>query len=336
MSQDSAFSSFQWSSVGGMKEHSSDPGLAIPPTTNPSLDVFSRSTTGQLRPASRVHTQQLVGEQSFQATQQTGPSVRITGPVYDTSTTQSLVSALQATMDVDPAKVGRKPVIIPAEKRRTRTTQQLQQGMRLRWRLRHGVVLITLLGMALTTLLSLTPLGHGQSGTGFFSGVINWVQSQQQNWNITSHMDQSRQADNSTARPLPPMNLPKSEYVAMARQAAINAGINPDYFVRQIMTESGFNPRAVSPAGAIGIAQFMPGTAAGLGVDPWDPFSALNGAARLMANYTKQYGGDYAKALAAYNSGSGTVQYAIKMGGAYWMNYIPAETRNYIYKIMGI
>ena len=132
------------------------------------------------------------------------------------------------------------------------------------------------------------------------------------------------------------MILPKSEYVAIAEQDAMNVGISPEYFVRQINQESGFNPYAVSPAGAVGIAQFEPGTAAGLGVNPWDPISALNGAAHLMASYANSYGGDYAKALAAYNGGTGTVQYAVNACGANWLNCIPAQTRNYIYVIMGI
>jgi len=132
------------------------------------------------------------------------------------------------------------------------------------------------------------------------------------------------------------MALPKSQYVAIAQQDAIAAGISPDYFVRQINSESGFNPNAVSPAGAVGIAQFLPGTAAGLGINPWDPIQALRGAARLMANYAHQYGGDYAKALAAYNGGTGTVQYAVNNCGANWLNCLPGETRHYIYVIMGI
>ncbi len=130
--------------------------------------------------------------------------------------------------------------------------------------------------------------------------------------------------------------MPKSQYVAIAQQDAIAAGIPADYFVRQIEQESGFNPNSVSPAGAVGIAQFLPGTAAGLGINPWDPIQALRGAARLMANYAHQYGGDYAKALAAYNGGSGTVQYAVNNCGANWLNCLPGETQHYIYIIMGI
>src|SRR5215467_14378047 len=69
-----------------------------------------------------------------------------------------------------------------------------------------------------------------------------------------------------------------------ARQAANRAGIDPDIFLRQIQQESGFNPGARSPAGAIGIAQFMPDTARGLGIDPTDPYAALDAAARLDAS----------------------------------------------------
>lgn len=124
-------------------------------------------------------------------------------------------------------------------------------------------------------------------------------------------------------------------YVDIARQAALSAGINPDIFVRQIQQESGFNPNAGSPAGAEGIAQFMPGTAASMGINPYDPAQALSGAARLMASLSAQFGGDYAKALAAYNAGAGAVNSAVAQGGASWLSYMPAETQNYVAVIMG-
>lgn len=125
------------------------------------------------------------------------------------------------------------------------------------------------------------------------------------------------------------------DYVSIARQAAISAGINPDYFVRQIQQESGFNPNATSPAGAVGIAQFMPGTAAGMGVNPYDPTQALYGAARMMANLSAEFGGNYAKALAAYNAGPGTVIAAVRAGGGNWLSLMPAETQHYVAIIMG-
>ncbi len=121
-----------------------------------------------------------------------------------------------------------------------------------------------------------------------------------------------------------------SGYIALARNDAIAVGLAPDLFVRQIAQESGFNPSASSPAGAQGIAQFEPMTAAALGVNPWDPAQALSGAAYLMSQYVKQYNGDYAMALAAYNAGPGTVQRVVQVGGINWRLYLPNETKNYI------
>ena len=169
-----------------------------------------------------------------------------------------------------------------------------------------------------------------------FSSIGNWVQAQQLSWEIQAHENASQQGSGLNNTVLPPMTLATSQYVAIAEKDATAVGIPPAYFVRQIQQESGFNPNAVSPAGAVGIAQFEPGTAAGLGINPWDPIQALRGAATLMANYARQYGGDYAKALAAYNGGSGTVQSAVNNCGANWLNCLPGETRHYIYIIMGI
>jgi hypothetical protein len=113
-------------------------------------------------------------------------------------------------------------------------------------------------------------------------------------------------------------------YRRKARKEARAAGINPTLFERQIGAESNFDPHAGSGAGARGIAQFMPATARSLGVNPDNPNEALKGAANLMARYLKQYGGDWKKALTAYNAGPGRV------GGA-----LPAETKGYIQKILG-
>ncbi len=127
----------------------------------------------------------------------------------------------------------------------------------------------------------------------------------------------------------------KTYYQNIARKDATHTGINPELFVKQIQQESGFNPNAVSPAGAIGIAQFMPATAKEWGVNPHDPLSSLDGATRLMAHLSQEFGGDYAKALAAYNAGPGTVNTAVSQGGAHWRNFLPQETRNYVRIIMG-
>ncbi len=126
----------------------------------------------------------------------------------------------------------------------------------------------------------------------------------------------------------------KAVYIAEAEQDARVAGIPPELFVRQIALESSFNPNALSSAGAVGIAQFMPDTASGLGIDPYNPHDALHGAAYLMASYQRDYGGDYAKALAAYNSGTGRLNDCIETFKAQWLSCEPGETRNYIAVIM--
>lgn len=117
-----------------------------------------------------------------------------------------------------------------------------------------------------------------------------------------------------------------------ARQQAMSVGIDPEIFVRQIEIESGFNPQAVSPAGAIGIAQFMPETAALIGVDPWNAEAALDAAARLMRTYNIKYGG-WEGGLAAYNCGEGCVTSAMRFSN--WKSHLPLETKNYIIMILG-
>ena len=125
-----------------------------------------------------------------------------------------------------------------------------------------------------------------------------------------------------------------SDYRSMAYQDAVDAGIDPNLYVRQINQESGFDPSAISSAGAQGIAQIMPDTANAWNVDPWNASDALRVAAQHMAGYYTHYGYDYAKALAAYNAGPGTVDSAVCYG-AYWEQHVPEETRGYISAIMG-
>ena len=127
-------------------------------------------------------------------------------------------------------------------------------------------------------------------------------------------------------------NSTTSDYHTLAYQDALQAGIPADKFIKQIDIESGFNPDATSSVGAIGIAQFMPSTASGLGIDPHDPVASLSAAAQLMARYNAQYR-DYRMALAAYNAGTGTLQWAINNCGYYYW-CLPGETQNYIHEIM--
>lgn len=93
-------------------------------------------------------------------------------------------------------------------------------------------------------------------------------------------------------------------------------------------TESGGNASAISPAGAQGLMQLMPSTASGMGVNPWVPAQAVQGAAQLLSSYLTKFG-SVPLALAAYNAGPGAVQ---QYGG------VPPfiETQNYVAKITGL
>jgi DNA-directed RNA polymerase specialized sigma24 family protein len=126
----------------------------------------------------------------------------------------------------------------------------------------------------------------------------------------------------------------RAYYINLARTDALNAGIDPDCFQRQINQESGFNPAARGSSGEIGIAQFMPSTAAGLGINPYDPEQSLKGAAQLMGRFAVKYG-DYRKALAAYNGGSGTLAAAMRNCGGAWEQCMSPITRAYIRIVMG-
>lgn len=97
-----------------------------------------------------------------------------------------------------------------------------------------------------------------------------------------------------------------SEYSAVVLSAAERWGVPPALLAAQINQESGFNPNALSPDGAIGIAQFMPGTAKSVGLNPHDPMASIDAMAKLMAHYKKKYG-SWQKALLAYHGGEGAV-----------------------------
>ncbi|MEM7445741.1 MAG: lytic transglycosylase domain-containing protein [Pseudomonadota bacterium] len=151
-----------------------------------------------------------------------------------------------------------------------------------------------------------------------------------------SWSERSRVVYEAPNRPLGP----PSEYRRLAETVALDhagapgigaAGLDGPKFVRLfsalVSVESGFNPHAISSAGAIGLGQLMPETAAELGVaDPFEPVSNLNGAARYLTGQLAQFE-DVSLALAAYNAGPGRV---LEYGG------IPpfAETRAFVELVM--
>ena len=117
----------------------------------------------------------------------------------------------------------------------------------------------------------------------------------------------------------------------LIHQNATSQGIRPDLVRAVIQVESGFNPRAVSPKGAMGLMQLMPATAAQFGViDPFNPVENIRAGVRYLRQLLDRYNKDEQLALAAYNAGPGAVQ---KYG-----NKVPPykETQNYVNKITGI
>ena len=115
----------------------------------------------------------------------------------------------------------------------------------------------------------------------------------------------------------------------LVRETATRLGVDPDLADALVRQESGYRVDAVSPAGARGLTQLMPATAAALGVmDPFDPVQNVEGGLRYLADKLLAYRGDVDRALVAFNGGHGAVQ-AWEAGDPY------SESRRYVYAIRG-
>lgn len=118
-------------------------------------------------------------------------------------------------------------------------------------------------------------------------------------------------ADGGETATLTVTSLPSfvpAQYREPILRSAARWGVPPALMAGQLMAESGFDPNAGSPAGAQGIAQFMPSTAAAYGLtNPYDPVAAIDAEAHLMSDLLRQFGSPEL-ALAAYNAGPAPVE----------------------------
>ena len=124
-----------------------------------------------------------------------------------------------------------------------------------------------------------------------------------------------------------PASPPSQNPRTMVREAARRSGLPPEFVESVALVESGFRENAVSPKGALGVMQLMPGTARTLGADPRDPAQNIDAGTRLLRELLLKYDGDVIKALAAYNAGEGAVD---KYQGMPPYN----ETRWYVKKVI--
>lgn len=123
---------------------------------------------------------------------------------------------------------------------------------------------------------------------------------------------------------------PTQDLRQLLAAAARQEGVPPALLAAVVEQESGFDPKAVSPAGAKGLTQLMDGTARDLGVtDPFDPWQSLVGGARFLREMLDRYHGDPRLAAAAYNAGPGAVD---KYTG------IPpyTETQTYVRRVLSL
>ena len=134
----------------------------------------------------------------------------------------------------------------------------------------------------------------------------------------------------ATYRTTKPLSGRAARYQSLIEEHAALNSVSPDLVRAMIQAESAFNPRALSPKGAMGLMQLMPGTAAEFGVrDAYDPAENVRAGVAYLKQLLDQYDGRVELALAAYNAGPGAVK---KYGGT-----IPPyrETQAYVAKISG-
>lgn len=131
---------------------------------------------------------------------------------------------------------------------------------------------------------------------------------------------------------VPPLYRLKAQRFMAELEAAERAnGLPPGMLVRVAYQESRFDPDAVSPAGAVGLMQFMPATALEFAIDPRDPVASIHAAGRYLSKLYQRFG-NWSEALAAYNWGQGNQMRKDRPDGIIGDDW-PEETRRYVASI---
>ncbi len=180
---------------------------------------------------------------------------------------------------------------------------------------------------------STTDFGTLLRGPQMMNVNANIIKNQTPVQSLNSALEELQNSKKVNEIQVPQLNIDKtsankSQILSMISQIADKHGIDEDLIKAVIKQESGFNTRAKSKAGAMGLMQLMPATAASLGVkDPFNPVQNVEGGTKYLKSMLDKYNGNIILALAAYNAGPGAVD---KYDG------VPPykETQNYIRNIL--
>lgn len=154
--------------------------------------------------------------------------------------------------------------------------------------------------------------------TASVNGLVRWVSGSSTPWLLDPrHLGAKARALGLYVRHRPMCLLTdEGEPVKYVARAARRHGVDPDLLEAMLRVESGSRAHRISPTGACGPAQLMPGTARDLGLrDPFDPASAVDAGAHYLRLQLDRHRGNRALALAAYNAGPGAVHGTIPQNG---------------------
>ncbi|KRQ87543.1 Membrane-bound lytic murein transglycosylase C precursor [Caloramator mitchellensis] len=170
--------------------------------------------------------------------------------------------------------------------------------------------------------------------TELFKSILEGLLKAQTNENSVNQQQTGAASSNLDKPEEQSDGLKSTTIEAAIKEASRKYGVDEALIRAVIKQESGFNPKAVSSAGAMGLMQLMPSTAKSLGIDnPFDPIENIEGGTKYLRRLIDSFKGQKELALAAYNGGIGrmnrrgvdTVEEIVKM---------PNETVNYVDKVM--